>query len=76
MCPNNVAFFRNIAPCSPYVERRFGGTHLHLHGKKSAEQETRLQQVIFDPKDGCDMFLRNVGSHTDLTALYARRWQH
>jgi hypothetical protein len=22
------------------------------------------------------MFLRNVGSHTDYTVLYLRRWQH
>jgi hypothetical protein len=30
---NNVAIFWNLAPCSPYVNRRFGGTyHLHLQG--------------------------------------------
>jgi hypothetical protein len=29
----------------------------------------------FDPEDGGDMFLRNVGWHsTDYTALYPRRW--
>jgi hypothetical protein len=29
----NVAIFRNIAPCSPYVNRCFGGMyHLHLQG--------------------------------------------
>jgi hypothetical protein len=35
----SVAVFRDIAPCSPYMIRRFGGTyHLHLHGGMSAEQ--------------------------------------
>jgi hypothetical protein len=41
----NVAIFWDIAPCSPYVNQRFGGTyHLYLQGKKSAEQETSVQQ--------------------------------
>jgi hypothetical protein len=31
--------------------------------------------VIFDPEDGGDTFLRNVGSFTDYTALYPRIWQ-
>jgi hypothetical protein len=32
------------APCSPYVNQRFGGTyHLHLQGRKSAEQETSIR---------------------------------
>jgi hypothetical protein len=36
----------DIASCSPYVNRRFGGMYdLHLQGRKSAEEETRLQQV-------------------------------
>jgi hypothetical protein len=30
---------------------------------------------FFEPQDGRDTFLRNVGSHTDYTALYPRRWQ-
>jgi hypothetical protein len=30
----NVAVFWNIAPCSPHVSRRFGGTyHLHLQAE-------------------------------------------
>jgi hypothetical protein len=42
----NVAIFWAIAPCSAYVNKRFGGTyHLHLQGRKSAEQETSLQQL-------------------------------
>jgi hypothetical protein len=37
------AVFWDIAPCSPYVNRRFGGTYgLHLQGRKSAEQETSV----------------------------------
>jgi hypothetical protein len=56
------AIFRDIAPCSPYVDRCFGGTyHLHLQGRKSAEQETSLKQAIYDPEDGWNTFLRNVG---------------
>jgi hypothetical protein len=42
----DVAIFWDIAPSTPYVNRRFGGTyHLHLQGRKSAEQETSMQQV-------------------------------
>jgi hypothetical protein len=65
------------------VKKRFGATyHLHLQDRKSAEQETNVQQVarqnrlIFYPEDGSDTFLRNVGSHTDYTALFPRIWQH
>jgi hypothetical protein len=31
--------------------------------------------MIFDPEDGGDTFLRNIGSHTVYTALYPRRWK-
>jgi hypothetical protein len=42
----NVAIIWDIAPCGPYVNRCFEGTyHLHLHGPKSAEQETNVWQV-------------------------------
>jgi hypothetical protein len=34
-----------------------------------------LARLIFDPEDGGDTFLRSVGSYTDYTALYLRRWQ-
>jgi hypothetical protein len=38
--------FWDKTPCSPYVNLRFGWTyHLHLQGRKSAEQETNVQQV-------------------------------
>jgi hypothetical protein len=61
----------------PYVRRRVGGMHLvHLQGEKLAEQSISLQPtppavrwllacMIFGPEDGGDMFLRDVGSHTD-----------
>jgi hypothetical protein len=35
-----------------------------------------LALLIFDLEDGGDTFLRNVGSHTDYTALCPRRWHH
>jgi hypothetical protein len=31
---------------------------------------------LIDPEVGSDVFLRNICSHTDLTALYPRSWQH
>jgi hypothetical protein len=43
----NVAIFWDIEPCSPYVNRRFGGTyHLHLQVWKSAEQETACSRCL------------------------------
>jgi hypothetical protein len=42
----NFAIFWNTAPCSPYVSRRFEGFYrLHLQDRKSAEQETSVQQM-------------------------------
>jgi hypothetical protein len=42
----NVAIFWDIAPCNPYVNRRFVETyHLHVQGWISAEQEISMQQV-------------------------------
>jgi hypothetical protein len=42
----NVAIFWNIAQCSLYANWHYGGMHqLHLQGRKSAKQETRVQQV-------------------------------
>jgi hypothetical protein len=34
-----------------------------------------LARLIFDPENGGETILRSVGSHTDYTALYPRRWQ-
>jgi hypothetical protein len=50
-----VAIFWDIASCSQYMNRRFGGLYrLHLQGKKLAEQETFAQQTmwIYIPEDG------------------------
>jgi hypothetical protein len=41
-----IVILRDIAPCSQYMNQRFGGTyHLHLKGGKSAEQETSIIQA-------------------------------
>jgi hypothetical protein len=41
-----AAIFWDTAPCSPYIDRRFGGNYnLHLQGRKSAEQDPNAQQV-------------------------------
>jgi hypothetical protein len=35
----------------------------------------RVEHIFFDPEDGGDMFLRNIGWHsTDYTVLYPRSW--
>jgi hypothetical protein len=81
-----ISIFWDIAPCSPYMNRRFGRKYLlHLQDRKSAEQETSerrrlgsltfFPRLIFDHEDGGGTFLRNFGSYTDYTALYPRRWQ-
>jgi hypothetical protein len=31
---------------------------------------------ICEARDGGDMLLRNISSHTDYTALYPSRWHH
>jgi hypothetical protein len=63
---SNLSTFWTITPYSTYVNRRFGGMHhLHIQGRKSAEQQTSVQQMA-----------RDIGEHMDHTALYSRRWQH
>jgi hypothetical protein len=54
---------------SPYV------TDQNLHNHKGDHVLARqfLSRLIFDPEDGSDKFLRNVGSYTDYTALYIGR---
>jgi hypothetical protein len=75
-----VAIFWYRASCSPYVNRRFGDTyHLLLQDRKSAERETSVQQMArqnLDPEDRGNTALRNVGSHTDYTALYLKAGKH
>jgi hypothetical protein len=64
--------FWDITQCSLLkVNRRFGGTYcLHLQGRKLSwarkQHDSRwllpsLLSLFFDPEDGGDMFLRNVG---------------
>jgi hypothetical protein len=49
----NAANFCDIAPCSPYVNRRFGGKyHIRLQNQKSEEQETGVQQVARQKSGG------------------------
>jgi hypothetical protein len=62
----NVAIVWDIAPCSPYMNRRFEGHLLHVGF---------LFGWFFYSEDGGDTFLRNIGSHTDYTALYPIIWQ-
>jgi hypothetical protein len=62
------SIFWGITPCSALkVNRRLGGTcHLHLRGRRIRSASYRLHAgfflgLLFDPEDGGDMFLRNVG---------------
>jgi hypothetical protein len=79
----NITVFWDVTPCSPLsVNRRFGGTYrLHLQDRKnklskhSAFKLVSCWTYFFDPEDGGDIFLRNIGWHwTDYTASYPRRW--
>jgi hypothetical protein len=66
--------FWDIKPCSPLrVNRRFGGTY-RLHMLATCFHAGFLLSLYFDPEDGRNMFLRNLGwFSTDYTALYPRR---
>jgi hypothetical protein len=62
----NVAIFWDTSPCSPYVNRHFGGMYyFHLQGRKSAEQRNQR-----------DTFFWIVGSHTHYMESFPRRWKH
>jgi hypothetical protein len=83
--------FWDVTPCSLLsFNRRFGGTYrLHLQGRRNNFSKTQQASTLlatclpagycwnyfFDPEDGGDMFLRNVGCNsTDYTASHPRRW--
>jgi hypothetical protein len=63
------SIFWNITPCNPIkVNRRSRRTYgLHLQGQKvnyarnHHEAGRFLLGLFFDPEDGDDLFLRNVG---------------
>jgi hypothetical protein len=64
--------FWDMTLCSPLsLNRRFGGIY-RLHFQLAC---WFCWTYFFDPEDGGDMFLRNVGyNSTDYTASYPRRW--
>jgi hypothetical protein len=68
-----AAKFWVIVPCRPCVDGRFGGTD--AYGYPSAARWS-LVQPIFDPQDGGDTFLRNVGPPTVYADVCPRRWKH
>jgi hypothetical protein len=69
----NSFFIWDIMPCRPVkVTRRFGGIYrLHLQGRIVGQAEEMKQALLvvcfimlgllFDPEDGGDVSLRNVG---------------
>jgi hypothetical protein len=63
----NVAIFWDLAPYSPYVNRRFE--------EKYPVTRWYLAGLNVSSEDESHTFLRNAGSDTDYTALYPRRWQ-
>jgi hypothetical protein len=70
-----VVIFRNVPPCSPYMNQRFGGKY-YFHIKSAYLLACwYLVQQIFDPEDGGNMLRRNVGSYSDYVDTYPTRWQ-
>jgi hypothetical protein len=52
-----------------YQKKRF-----HSMNQKDAETDRCFAELFYDPEDGGDTFLRNVGYHsTHYTASYPRR---
>jgi hypothetical protein len=56
------AVFWDVAPCSYFVNRRFGGTYrLHLQGIRNPRAMNQRELVDFlYSEDGGDTFIRNV----------------
>jgi hypothetical protein len=60
--------FWDITPCNPLkAKRRFGGTVFSIFRiEEKTKQVTSMkaggkQNLFFDPEDGGDIFLRNIG---------------
>jgi hypothetical protein len=73
----NVANLWNTAPCSLYVNRRFGLTyHPHLQVRNSAEQETSVPQVGATTNHGLTIacFSRKIMCHgvPEIIGLWCR----
>jgi hypothetical protein len=69
----DVAIFWEIASYIPYVNRRFVTTvtsTFTIENQPCKKPACGRWLVIVLPEDGGDAFLRNVGSHTDYTAIY------
>jgi hypothetical protein len=81
--------FWDMTLCSPLsFNQRFGETYrLYLQGRRNkfsknpASKQVASRMLVFcwtyffDPEDGGDMFLRNVGwNSTDYTASYPGWW--
>jgi hypothetical protein len=50
----------DMAPCSPYMSRRFGGTyHLHFQGRKSAEQKKNQREQEQVPSHLLSLVIRS-----------------
>jgi hypothetical protein len=62
----NITIVWDIAPYSPYMNRRLGGEHhLGIILPSRLVALWFLDPLIFYLEDGGDSFLRNAGSHTD-----------
>jgi hypothetical protein len=70
-CQTFITMYK--ASCRPYVDRRFGGTyHLHVQGRKSAEQETGLQQVARHLLHAALFTLKMEVIHSSETSVHIR----
>jgi hypothetical protein len=72
-----TSIFWDIIPCSPLKANQiFEGTSLpSTESKEKRNKRKILWQMGFDPEDGGDMLLWNVGwLPTDHAALYPRKW--
>jgi hypothetical protein len=56
------AIFWDLALCNPYMNQDFDGY--------APAVRWYLARLIFEPEDGGNIFIRNIGSRTDYTVLY------